>query len=52
MKKLLALMILIMAVSACSIVVGDFEPKREKLHKMGNDICEKDPSRCINGIPW
>ncbi len=51
MKKFFLVM-LICAVSACSIVVGDLEPKREKLHKMGNDICDKDPSRCINGIPW
>ena len=49
MKKAVILMVLLM-LAACE--VGKLEPKREKLYKMGNDICERDPSRCVHGIPW
>ncbi len=52
MKKIFGLMLFLSMLSACQIKVGELTPERKKLYDMGNDICEKDPSRCINGIPW
>lgn len=41
---------LLLLLAACE--VGKLEPKREKLYNMGNDICEREPSRCVHGVPW
>lgn len=49
MKKFALLMVLLL-LAACE--VGKLEPKREKLYDMGSDICERDPSKCIHGVPW
>ena len=49
MKKAI-LIALLLIISGCT--VGELKPERQKLYDMGNDICDKDPSRCINGIPW
>lgn len=39
--------------TAC-VEVGNFSEKRIKLHEMGygNDYCEKNPDRCVEGVPW
>lgn len=49
MKKTILIMLLVL-LAGCE--VGKLDPKREKLYDMGNDICERDPSRCIHGVPW
>lgn len=49
MKKFLCCMLILM-VAGCT--VGELKPDRQKLYKMGNDICDTKPERCINGIPW
>lgn len=49
MKNLIALLLVIF-IASCT--VGELKADRKKLYEMGNDICEKDPSRCVNGIPW
>lgn len=49
MKKALMIAILLM-LTACEI--GKLEPKREKLYTVGDDICEREPSKCIHGVPW
>lgn len=49
MKKVF-LLILLLVLVGCE--VGKLKPEREKLYKIGNDICERDPSKCINGVPW
>ncbi|MFI3241143.1 MAG: hypothetical protein R3Y43_01085 [Alphaproteobacteria bacterium] len=49
MKKMI-LVAMILLISGC--VVGEFEPKREKLHSKGKNICQTNPERCFNGQPW
>ncbi len=36
------------------VVAGDFPEDRNKLHEMGRDstYCDKNPDRCVKGIPW
>lgn len=52
MKKLL-LLVCLMALAGC-IESGNFEEKRIRMHEMNRDqdVCEKHPDRCINGITW
>ncbi len=50
MKKIFILFFILL-LTACK--VGEFSEKRNRLHDMNRtNICEKDPSRCINGVPW
>ena len=53
MKKA-GLMILLLLLSACVVEVGNFPEKRIKLHEMGYDenYCERNPDRCVEGVPW
>lgn len=41
---------LLLVLTGCE--VGKLKPERERLYKIGNDICEREPSKCINGVPW
>ncbi len=49
MKKLVLLMFLL-CLAGCE--VGKLKPERQKLYTIGNDICDREPDKCINGIPW
>lgn len=49
MRRVTVLLVLLL-LTACE--VGKLDPKREKLYTIGNDICERDPSKCIHGVPW
>lgn len=50
MRKVFVLFFILL-LAACT--VGEFSEKRNRLHNMNRtNICEKDPSRCVNGIPW
>ena len=54
MKEFVIIALLLM-ISACkSIVIGELSEKRSHLYEVGNeeDYCNKNPKRCINGIPW
>lgn len=55
MKKFI-LLVAIFTLFGCKsnvIEVGDFEEKRQSLHERHNyEICETQPERCINGVPW
>lgn len=52
MKKCL-LLLAILILASC-VEVGKFPEKRVKLHNMGNEdgYCEKNPSRCVEGVQW
>ena len=52
MKKFMGLLLILGVLAGCQIKVGELPPERKKLYEMGNDICQKDPTRCVNGIPW
>lgn len=49
MKKMMLLLVLVLLVG-CE--VGKLDPKRKKLYDLGSDICEREPSKCVNGVPW
>ena len=51
MKKFVFLLLL--CVGGC-VVAGDFPENRNRLHSMGNDsaYCDKNPDKCVNGVPW
>jgi len=53
MRKLfLSLMIVMLA--ACTVEVGKVSPERKELydHNNNKEFCEKNPDKCVNGIPW
>lgn len=52
MKKFIML-VMVLVLSGC-FTAGDFPEKRLKLHEMGHedDYCQRNPDRCINGVPW
>lgn len=45
-------MLLALLLALCGCEIGKLKPERQRLYDIGNDICEKDPSRCIEGVPW
>ena len=51
MKKFLLFFLLFL--NGC-VVAGDFPENRNRLHNLGKDeaYCEKNPDRCIKGVPW
>ncbi len=51
MKKFILLFLLFLI--GC-VVAGDFSEDRNRLHELGRDeaYCQKNPDRCVNGIPW
>ena len=53
MKKLI-LSLMIAMLAACTIEVGKVKPERKELydHNNNKEFCEKNPSKCVNGIPW
>ena len=53
MKKFLLLLIIV-AIASCSVEVGKVSPERKKLydHNNNKEFCEKNPNKCVNGIPW
>lgn len=53
MKKLVLLFMLIM-LTACAIEVGKVKKERKELydHNNNKEFCEKNPNKCVNGIPW
>ncbi len=52
MKKVFLLFVITM-LGAC-VVSGDFPENRNRLHELGRDdvYCQKNPDKCIDGIPW
>lgn len=47
MKKIIICLLAVLLFSACE--AGNFGEKRNRLHNMRRDnICEKNPQRCIN----
>lgn len=51
MKRVLVALLL--TVICCGCTVGEFDEKRNRLHNMGREgVCEQDPSRCVDGVPW
>lgn len=53
MKNIIIALFFITLLTACE--AGKFTPQRNRLHTMGREgICEKNPSRCIDGtnIDW
>ena len=54
MKRFIVIALLLMITACKGIVVGDLSEKRSRLYEAGNeeDYCEKNPKRCINGVPW
>ncbi len=51
MKKIALFLLLFL--SGC-VVAGDFPEDRNRLHSLGQDegYCEKNPDRCVKGVPW
>ncbi len=50
MKKLL-IFTFVFVLFGCK--VGEFPEERNKLHEAnGYNICDKEPDRCVNGVPW
>ncbi len=49
MKKYLLFTLLLML---CACKVGEFPPGRHEVYDLGRPDCEKQPERCINGVPW
>ena len=41
---------MLLALGACK--VGEFTPERHQIYDLGRPDCEKQPERCINGVPW
>ena len=47
--------LLMFLISSCTIVeAGKVREERQRLYDYNNDeeYCNKNPSRCVNGIPW
>ena len=53
MRKLI-LFFMITLLAACTIEVGKVKPEKKELydHNNNREFCEKNPSKCVNGIPW
>jgi hypothetical protein len=49
MKKYIACLLIFM-LTAC--VAGEFSKERHAQYEQGQPDCNKQPERCINGIPW
>ena len=49
MNKFILILVLFL-LAGCE--VGKFTPERNKLYDHGKDICQTNPSRCINNYPW
>ena len=54
MKHFVLFSLLLMLCACQGIVAGDLSEKRSRLYEVGNetDYCEKNPHKCVNGIPW
>lgn len=52
MKKVFLFLMMII-LNAC-VVSGDFTERRNRLHELGRDdaYCQKNPDKCVDGIPW
>lgn len=53
MRKLVLLFIITL-LAACTVEVGKVKPERKALydHNNNKEFCEKNPNKCVNGIPW
>ncbi|MBR1600353.1 MAG: hypothetical protein IJ677_02110 [Alphaproteobacteria bacterium] len=54
MKKFM-LFLMIITITACTAVeIGKVSPERKQLydHNNNKEFCEKNPDKCVNGIPW
>lgn len=53
MRKLV-LLFMITLLAACTVEVGKVKPERKALydHNNNKEFCEKNPDKCVNGIPW
>ena len=49
------ILLLVLILFGC-VEVGNFDAKRERLHRMGTseeaNYCEQNPDRCVNGVAW
>ena len=54
MKKVILFSLLLVLVSCKCFVAGEMSEERKRLYELGNekDYCEKNPNRCIKGVPW
>ena len=54
MKKLILLSLLAVLVSCKCFVAGEMSEERKRIYELGNekDYCKKNPTRCINDVPW
>lgn len=53
MKRFLLFLVMIILAS-CSVEIGKVTPERKQLydHNNNQEFCEKNPDKCVNGIPW
>lgn len=54
MKKAILFSLLILLAGCKCFVAGNLSEKRKHVYEVGNeqDYCEKNPDRCIKGVPW
>ncbi|MBP5215891.1 MAG: hypothetical protein J6039_04985 [Alphaproteobacteria bacterium] len=54
MKKIF-LSLLFLAISGCTVLeAGKIKDERKELYDYNNnkEFCDKNPQKCVNGIPW
>jgi hypothetical protein len=54
MKKVVLFSLLLLLCACKTIEAGKLTEKRSHLYEVGNeeDYCDKNPEKCIKGIPW
>ena len=54
MKKTILFLLLVILAGCKCFVAGEISEERKRIYELGReaDYCQKNPSRCINGVPW
>ena len=53
--RIYVLLLMALVLASCSVFqAGKVNDRREELykHNNNNEFCEKNPTKCINNIPW